>query len=233
MLDGWSIAVETTGSIVTLDTYWEGDRLSLSYPTGINVPEALINELFDESKQNPVHIHHSIASFNHYVWTIENGEVLIVDYKSDVIRAYVPNRNSYKSKSPKELIQPYQSKFIELLVKIAKITGDIKAIHLNSGVYSLYSMKTFSENGYELTKKKGLTEDTYYYTKSSSGIELMFEADADDDPLEMSSTFIRCPANNTLTAETITQLINGLDNSEGSCDPLTFGLFRKIANLTQ
>lgn len=230
MLDGWSIAIETTGGIVALETYWDGSSLTLSYPIGVNIPDALINETFDISKKEPVHIYHSIASFNSDVRIIENGEIRTTNCKSDVIRAYVPNRNACKTKAPKDLIEPYQSKFMDLLVKIAKITGDIKAIHLDSGVYSLYNMETFSENGYDLTKKEDLAGDPYYYTKSSSGIELMFESDIDDVPLEMNSTIIRCPANNTLTAETLIQLINKLDNGDGSCSPLTFALFREIAS---
>lgn len=229
MLDGWSIATETTGGIVALESYWDGGSLTLSYPTGINIPGVLVKKTFGNSKQDLVHIYHNIASFNSDVRIIENGEIRSTNCKSDVIRTYVPNRDACKTKTPKELINPYQNKFIELLVKITKIAGDIKAIHLDSGVYSLYSMKTFSENGYELTKKQDLAGDPYYYTKSSSGIELMFESDIDDVPLEMNSTIIRCPANNTLTAETIIQLINKLDNGNGSCSPLTFALFREIA----
>ena len=231
MLDGWSIAIETTGGIVGLETCWSGEALGLLYPDGANISNEIITKILGTtSMDEQVCITCHKAYYTDDLRIISNGEICRANNNNpDIIHAYVPNRDSTKSLNRSELIKPFQNKFIELLVKIATEIGDITAIDLDSGVFCLYSAKTFADNGYKLTKKKDPSgEPYYYYTNSSSGIELMFEFD-DDSVLDMTSTIIRCPANNTLTAEILIQLINKLDNGNGSCSPLTFALFREIA----
>lgn len=114
----------------------------------------------------------------------------------------------------KKNIQPYKDKFIQLLVKIAKLVGDIKAINLNSGLV-LYTPEMLTAKGYAVRRwSVGNTE--YCYTQDDN-FEIILES---GNSLVPWITVIRYPSTNEITAENLIKLIESFDNSENSFDPI-------------
>ena len=254
MLNGWSIAVETTGGIVGLETRWDGESLKLCYPDGVNVPDEIITETLGISLAKPVPNTQTGTRLwaKYYSEKLDCGRVWIdqCDYNPGYLEI-IKDENSCRSywnatcistfdleccttKNPEsptckaKHIQPYTNKFIALLVKIAKMVGDIKAINLYSNEVSMFTPDIMKEAGYVLTPKEDLSDEDltcYYTTDGASGIEIMLECYS-----ETWWTLIRCPANsNVLTAEVLTELISKIDNSSGLCDINTIAYFRDIA----
>jgi len=128
-----------------------------------------------------------------------------------------------------ENIQPYKEKFIQLLVKIAKLVGDITAVNLDSGLLSHdpgmlnvmgYVVKISLDNGLalytpEMINAKGDVvkisregETVYCYTQKDN-FEIVLE---NENPKESWSTVIRFSASNELTAESLIKLLESFDN---------------------
>lgn len=236
MLNGWSMAIETTGGIIGIETCWDGSSINLFYPADVNVPIDLINQtLWAHPIGKTVCTKRQNAYYTGNLRFIKDGNITSSSWKALGICTYNKSHSEGvnmddQSSTPNSIMQAYTGKFITLLLEIAKLTGDIKAVDLDSGCFSLYSTKMFYENDYDLIRKEDLAGDPYYYTKNSDGIEIMFEVDPEEN-WELTSNIIRCPTSNALDANTIIELIKNLDNSDGTCDPLTFALFRKIAKL--
>lgn len=107
-----------------------------------------------------------------------------------------------------ENIQAYKDKFIQLLVEIAKIVGDITAINLDSGLV-LYTPKLLDEKGYHVENwKKGCQE--YCYAQDDN-LEIILKK---GNSLVPWRTIIRYPVTNEVTAEELTEFVNKFDNSE-------------------
>jgi len=113
-----------------------------------------------------------------------------------------------------ENIQPYKEKFIQLLVKIAKLVGDITAVNLDSGLV-LYTPEMLTAKGYAIKKwQVGYTE--YCYTQDDN-FEIMLKS---GNSLVSWITVIRYPSTNELTAESLIKLVESFDNSENSFNPI-------------
>lgn len=105
-------------------------------------------------------------------------------------------------------IQKYKEKFVHLLVKIAKLVGDITAVNLDSELV-LYTPEMLITKGYDITKwKVGYTE--YCYTQDDN-FEIILKS---GNSLVSWSTIIRYPSTNNLTSESLIELLESFDNSE-------------------
>ena len=111
-----------------------------------------------------------------------------------------------------EVIQPYRDKFVKLLVEVAKLVGEIKAVHLDSGNV-LYTPEDLEKMGYKLKKwKEGYTDYCYCKDKDKNkGVEIILKSGNSMVPW---ITIIRYPTTNDLTAMDIINLVDGFDNSE-------------------
>ena len=109
-------------------------------------------------------------------------------------------------------IQAYKDKFVQLLVKIAKLVGDITAVNLDSELV-LYTPEMLFAKGYDVKRwKAGYTE--YCYTQDDN-FEIMLKS---GNSLVSWSTVIRYPSTNELTAESLLELVGSFDNSENPID---------------
>jgi len=114
----------------------------------------------------------------------------------------------------KKNIQAYKNKFVQLLVKIAKLVGDITAVNLDSGLV-LYTPEMLTAKGYAIKKwQVGYTE--YCYTQDDN-FEIMLKS---GNSLVSWITVIRYPSTNELTAESLIKLVESFDNSENSFNPI-------------
>ncbi len=101
---------------------------------------------------------------------------------------------------------------MQLLVKIAKLVGDITAVNLDSELV-LYTPEMLVAKGYDVKRwKVGYTE--YCYTQDDN-FEIMLKS---GNSLVSWSTVIRYPSTNELTAESLLELVGSFDNSENPCD---------------
>ena len=120
-------------------------------------------------------------------------------------------------------IQPYKNKFVELLIKIAKIVGDIKAVDFDSGCV-LYTPKLLEEKGYQLTS----WEENYksFHYASDENCEIVLKQGNEIVPW---ITYIRFKANNDLTAEDLLEFVDGFGDEECSMNlaPLVKGMIEK------
>lgn len=107
-----------------------------------------------------------------------------------------------------ENIQPYKDKFIQLLVKIAKLTGEIEAVNVESGGV-LFTPEQLMAKRLPLTKSGDLYTK-YYYTEDD-GYEIMLKSGNSIVPW---ITVIRFQASNVLVADEIKDFLDGFDNSE-------------------
>ncbi len=126
--------------------------------------------------------------------------------------------NFYSEKEPEapnckeKNIQAYKDKFVQLLVKIAKLVGDITAVNLDSGLV-LYTPEMLVTKGYDVKRwKDGYTE--YCYTQDDN-FEIMLKS---GNSLVSWRTVIRYPSTNELIAESLLELVESLDNSKNSCN---------------
>lgn len=101
---------------------------------------------------------------------------------------------------------------MQLLVKIAKLVGDITAVNLDSELV-LYTPEMLVAKGYDVKRwKAGYTE--YCYTQDDN-FEIMLKS---GNSLVSWSTVIRYPSTNELTAESLLELVGSFDNSENPID---------------
>lgn len=111
-------------------------------------------------------------------------------------------------------IQPYKDKFVELLVKIARLVGDITAVDLDSDLV-LYTPEMLIAKGYDVKAwKEGYTK--YYYAQDEK-YEILLKS---GNSVVSWSTIIRYPSTNELTADSLIKFIGSFDNSENSINLL-------------
>ena len=112
----------------------------------------------------------------------------------------------------KKFIQLYTDKFIKLLVEIAKIVGDIKAVNFDSGLV-LYKPETLGCK-YKTSRK---SQTQYCYVKSDE-FELMLKS---GNSLVPWTTIIRYPMKEeNLSVEWLRDKLDSWDNSESSFNPI-------------
>lgn len=154
-------------------------------------------------------------SYGHSLYTIENKTVKdhyvghSQSYTLGTFNFHFANRDEPDAPNcdPKN-IQPYKERFIKLLVKIAKLTGKIKAINVKSGGM-LFTPEELKSKRFQLIKTDvGLT--TYYYTKDDM-YEIMLQSGNSIVPW---ITIIKFPASNSLVADDIEKFLHAFDNSE-------------------
>lgn len=142
--------------------------------------------------------HYCGHSYTNTVWT----------YDLNFCSKTEPEAPNCKEKN----IQAYKDKFVQLLVKIAKLVGDITAVNLDSELV-LYTPEMLVAKGYDVKRwKAGYTE--YCYTQDDN-FEIMLKS---GNSLVSWSTVIRYPSTNELTAESLLELVGSFDNSENPCD---------------
>lgn len=105
-----------------------------------------------------------------------------------------------------ENIQTYKDKFVQLLVKIAKLVGDISAINLDSGT-GLYTPEILKSKFSDV--KSWQVENTEYCYTQGPNHEIMLKKGNDMVPW---ITVLRYSSSNELTAEGIIKLIESFDN---------------------
>ena len=116
----------------------------------------------------------------------------------------------------KKNIQPYKDKFVQLLVKIAKLIGDITAVNLDCLEF-LYTPEMLTAKGYAV-KKWQVNRAEYCYAQDEN-FEIMLKR---ENSWESWSTVIRYFSTNELTAESLIKLVESLDYSENSFTPIPF-----------
>ena len=125
-----------------------------------------------------------------------------------------------------EYIQLYLNKFLELFVEVAKITGDITAINIESGLV-LYTPKYLKEVGCEL--EEWTQDPTKYCYTTLNGYEVILYS---GNSLVSWVTVLRREVAGNLSAEEIQTILDSLDNSSSdSIDiiPIIADMLEKIA----
>ena len=108
-----------------------------------------------------------------------------------------------------EYIKPYLDKFMQLFVKVAKLTGDITAINIESGLV-LYTPEQLEKAGCTLERwRQDYTN--YCYTKYNDYEVILYSGNS----LVSWITVLKREANNDLTAEEIKATLESFDNSGG------------------
>lgn len=107
-----------------------------------------------------------------------------------------------------ENIQTYREKFVQLLVKVAKLVGDIKAVNIDSGLV-LYTPETLVAKGYDVTSWK--ERDKKYCYAQDENFEIILKSGNSAVPW---ISIIRYPSTNELTAENLIKRIDSLDSEE-------------------
>lgn len=163
--------------------------------------------------------HNSVHSYGHSMYTINEGILenhycghsetnTIWIYDFDFSSSEEPDAPNKESK----YIQQYTDKFINLLVEVAKIVGDVKAVNIDSELV-LYTPETLGCQ--YVSFKDG--RQKYCYVKKDN-MELMLRSGNSMVPW---STVIRYPINaEMLTVEWLKNKLNSFDNSEVSFNPL-------------
>lgn len=163
--------------------------------------------------------HNSMHTYGDSMYTINNG-VLENHYgghsQTNTIWTFEFNFSSPDNpdapNNKKEFIQLYTDKFIKLLVEIAKIVGDIKAVNFDSGLV-LYEPETLGCK--YVTSRKGRTK--YCYVKNDE-FELMLKSGNSIVPW---ITIIRYPMKTeNLSVEWLKDKLDSWDNSENSFNPI-------------
>ena len=131
-------------------------------------------------------------SFTNTIWT----------YDADFCSETEPEAPNCKKKN----IQAYKEKFVQLLVKIAKLVGEIKAVNLDSGLV-LYTPEMLTAKGYTVKRWKARYTE-YCYTQDDN-FEIMLES---GNALVPWITVIRYPSTNALTAESLIKLVESFNN---------------------
>jgi len=113
-------------------------------------------------------------------------------------------------------IEPYKDKFIKLLVEVAKLVGDIKAVNLDSGLV-LYTPDTLKSMGYSIQMSGGEYEKYCYAKNEEKNIEIMLKS---GNSVVSWLTIIRYLSTNDLTAKDLIELLDSFDNSNDFFNPI-------------
>lgn len=163
--------------------------------------------------------HNCMHSYGHSMYTINNGVLenhygghsqtnTIWTFEFDFSSAAEPDAPNNK----KQYIQQYTEKFIKLLVEVAKVVGDIKAVNVDSGLV-LYKPETLGCK--YVTSREGRTQ--YCYVKNGD-MELMLRSGNSIVPW---ATVIRYPMTaEMLSAEWLQEKLDSFDNLEISFNPV-------------
>lgn len=154
-------------------------------------------------------------SYGHNLKTIRNKKLVehycghnctntVWTYDSNFCSEAEPEAPNCKA----ENIQAYREKFVQLLVKVAKLVGDITAVNIDSELV-LYTPETLAAKGYDVTSwKVGYTK--YCYAQDEN-FEIILKS---GNSLVSWSSVIRYPSTNELTAESLIKRIDSLDSPE-------------------
>lgn len=156
-------------------------------------------------------------SYVHYLKTIRNKQIeehyCGYEYTNTIWTIDFHFCSEKEPEAPnckEENIQAYKDKFVQLLVKIAKLVGDITAVNLDSGLV-LYTPEILIKNGYDVLRWK--VKGTEYCYTQDDNCEIMLKS---GNSTVSWITIIRYHATNELTAENLLELVERFDNSEDS-----------------
>ena len=120
-----------------------------------------------------------------------------------------------------KVIQQYKKKFVELLLKVAKHMGDIKAVTFDSGL-ELYTPELLEKEGYKVSRWR---EDyTNYCYANDDNFEFILKS---GNSLVEWITYIRFRANNELTADDLFKFMKQLKNTTINLKPLFIDMLQK------
>lgn len=190
---GFKLAIETTNGLVGIFCSNLGNCFKIFYPLGININDEIVNDILNitlEKRKRKGKIDNHwygkyyfenlsdgsrlcIGSEDQHLYcynlyTIENMHLkshYVGHLQTNTIFIYhlEDKKNFYLSESSILAVQAYKDRFLQLLVKIANIVGNIKSVNLQSDVF-LYTPELLEKEGYLLKYWKEFNSK-YCYTE--------------------------------------------------------------------
>lgn len=238
MRTGWNFTIETTNGKVSLWTAWHGKEFKLFYPLSVDISDEMIMERLNVTLAEPkeenevsesrlrteycseevegnckVMVHKKLSYCNENLRTIGNEQCQEWRMGHSLV-------NVIKTCTYCEKLQ-YKKKFLELLVKVAKLVGNVVAVNFDSDDSdTLYTPECLREKGYVLKEWRDenahrIDEPKEYYYTRDENIEIMIVHFLDLD-MEPGETIIRYPATDDLRAENLMKLLEDFDSSKKS-----------------
>ncbi len=163
-------------------------------------------------------------SYGHELYTINNKNLKQNRFGYNFSNTIYTNPFSYYNEFEPDApnasygsIISYKDKFIKLFVEIAKLTGNIKAINIDSGLV-YYTPDILKEKNYNLERIKD-KELKYYVNDSYNNCEIILKQCNLAVPW---ITVLRYVKDNSLTSKELIDLLNSLNNMENPINLVPF-----------
>lgn len=163
-------------------------------------------------------------SYAHELYTIENKELKKNRFGNCFSNTIYTSPSTYCNENMPdapnaniESIMPYKDKFIKLFIEIAKLTGNIRAINIDSGLV-YYTPDILEQKNYILERKR-CTELIYYVNDSYNNCEIILKQGNSVVPW---ITILKFVEDNNLSAQKLLDLLDSLNNMENPINLVPF-----------